>query len=132
MDRSLGIAILLEEAVRSAYKARSSKDIQPLQWSILRYLGLTPQDGRDLASVANYAGVTPAPVSRAVQTLEARGLIEKQRSREDRRAVSIRITAKGLATLGSDPLLQIAYKLRQLPDHEVEAIGRGLRKLVLK
>ncbi len=131
MDRNLGIAILLEEIVRSAYRARKSEDVQPLQWSILRYLSLSPNEGRDLASIGAYAGVTAAPASRAVKTLEERGLVRKEQGHEDRRAVSIRITNQGLKVLGDDPLLKIAYRLSQLPDDELAAISSGLRKLVL-
>ena len=35
---SLAAAVLLERLIRDTYTARHSSEIQPLQWSILRYL----------------------------------------------------------------------------------------------
>ena len=131
MDRELALAILMERIVRSAYSSRKSEEIQPLQWSILRYLSRSQDSGRDLASVASYVGVTSAPASRAVKTLEKRGLVEKAQSDEDRRSVTVKISAEGLRALKHDPLSRIALKLKSLSQPEFAAMSIGLRNLVL-
>lgn len=131
MDSEVAVAVLMEQVVRSAYRARRSGEVQPLQWTILRYLSLSPEQDRDLASIAAYAGVTPAPASRAVRTLEDRGFVQKERHLEDRRALSVRITRQGLEALENDPILEIANRLKELSEKEIDVISRALRKLAL-
>lgn len=131
MDSNLAAAVLIERVIRSAYAARRSEDVQPLQWSILRYLGKSPDKSRSLASVAQYVGVTPAPASRAVQTLQNRGLVSKCQNPENLRATSISITSKGLGVLEEDPLLRIASALSKLPEAKNRDFLRTLRDLVL-
>ncbi len=131
MKTELAAALLMENLVRSAYPEKRSSSVQPLQWSILRYVRSTEDEGRTLGAIARYVGVTAAPVSRAVATLEKRGLVSKSPSRENARAISIRITAKGLALLEDDPMLRLAHRLRELPMQDRRVFFRTLRALTL-
>ena len=131
MERTVGVALIMEELVRSAYRDRQSKDVQPLQWSILRYLSTSSVTGVPLTSIAAYCGVTAAPVSRAIKTLEKRGFVQKDEKQEDRRSLSVRITSQGLEALEDDPILRIAYKLNQLTEEEMRVVARCLRRIIL-
>ncbi|MEM6374932.1 MAG: MarR family transcriptional regulator [Pseudomonadota bacterium] len=131
MDKHLATAILLETLVRSAYADRRSGSVQPLQWSILRYLRQTAPDPRSLQAIARYVGVTAAPASRAVDTLNKRGFLTKKRNPDNARSVSIAITSQGLELLENDPLFAIGEQIRQLPAEERSAFIRTLRHLVL-
>jgi DNA-binding MarR family transcriptional regulator len=48
-----------------------------------------------ISSMAAHLGIDPATVVRTVDSLEKRGLVERRRSREDRRQVFVEFTAAG-------------------------------------
>ena len=48
-----------------------------------------------ISSMAVHLGIDPATVVRTVDSLEKRGLVERRRSREDRRQVFVEFTAEG-------------------------------------
>ncbi|MEO1363018.1 MAG: hypothetical protein AAFU86_04485, partial [Pseudomonadota bacterium] len=50
--------ILLERFVRDIYPSRESSAIQPLQWSILRYLARMPADQCEVRFIAKFLGLT--------------------------------------------------------------------------
>lgn len=131
MKTELAAALLMEHLVRSAYPEKRSSSVQPLQWSILRYLRSAGDEGQSLSTIARYVGVTAAPVSRAVTTLEKRGLVTKEAGPINARAVSIEITQKGLALLVDDPMLQLARRLKQLPLEDRRAFIGTLRALTV-
>ncbi|MEM9912081.1 MAG: MarR family transcriptional regulator [Pseudomonadota bacterium] len=131
VEKNLAAAILLESMIRSAYADTRSSDVQPLQWSIMRYLAQANGKPCTLHSIARYVGVTAAPASRAVETLHKRGLISKRRDPDNARAVAVTITSPGIALLASDPLLPIAVRLQKLPDHTNSEFIRILRNLAL-
>lgn len=57
------------------------------------------------ATLANHADLSPATVVVILDKLEARGLIERYRSRADRRVVHARLTSLGLEKLNTAPPL---------------------------
>ena len=77
MERAVAAALLIERTARDIYEERSSSAVQPLQWSILRFLESSPTSDARVAVIAKYLGTHHAPVSRAVATLAKRGLVEK-------------------------------------------------------
>ncbi len=50
-----------------------------------------------ISSIAGHLGIDPATVVRTVDSLEKRGLVERRRSREDRRQVFVEFTDAGRA-----------------------------------
>ena len=50
-----------------------------------------------ITSIAGHLGIDPATVVRTVDSLEKRGLVERRRSREDRRQVFVEFTDAGRA-----------------------------------
>jgi len=131
-DRSdLAVALLMERIVRGAYDARASREIQPLQWSILRYLGRFPVERRTLTRIAAYLDLTHAPISRAIRTLKTRGLVAVDPNPSDARSSIVSLTESGRATLELDPIRKIARSVRDLPDADRRAIRRSLRAIAL-
>jgi DNA-binding MarR family transcriptional regulator len=72
-------------------------------------------------------------LTRLIDQLEARGLVERERSREDRRAVQLRLTAAGIATLASllpKVVDKLNFTLREFTHAEANELTRLLTKLI--
>lgn len=133
LDRSdLAAAILMERIVRGAYDARKSDEIQPLQWSILRYVDRFPGEHCTLTRIAGYLGLTHAPISRAVARLRKRDMLRIEDHPSDARSQVLRLTEKGTDALNRDPIQKIARRFHTLPDRDRDAMKRSLRALALK
>ena len=131
IKKDVAAAILMEKIVRDVYSNKGSREVQPLQWSILRYLERASANSSDLTSIARFLGLTLSPVSRAVQTLEKRGLVTKRPDPQSGRAVVVSLSNEGRATLEADPILKIAKKINVLPEGEREQFRNALRSLWL-
>lgn len=129
--RLMAAIVLLERFVRDIYPEKNSSAIQPLQWSILRYLARMPDDRCEVRWIAQYLGLTRAPVTRAVATLENRNLVSQKTSREDARTNTITLTKQGIATLAKDPILGAAERIRALPLDDQTQFINSVRSLTL-
>lgn len=131
IKKDVAAAILMEKIVRDVYSNKGSREVQPLQWSILRYLDRAAAKSSDLTSIARFLGLTLSPISRAVQTLEKRGFVTKRPDPQSGRAVVISLSDDGQAILEADPILKIAGKIGALPEAEREQFRNALRSLWL-
>ena len=123
--------MLWERTVRNIYEERSSSAIQPLQWSILRFLNASPTSDARVATIAKYLGTHHAPVSRAVATLMKRELIEKVGGPTAVRTSPLTLTSRGRDLLKTDPIRKLAREMRRLPDRERWLLEDILKKLAL-
>ena len=131
MDRAVAAALLMERIVRETYEDRASSAVQPLQWSILRYLSSAPTAEARVATIAKYLGTNHAPISRAAATLIERGLVEKSGGPNPNRTAPMRLTVRGKALLQSDPILKVADRILMLPEDERRVLERALSSLAL-
>jgi len=129
--RLIASVVLLERFVRDIYPTKHSSAIQPLQWSILRYLARTPADRCEVRWIAQFLGLTRAPVTRAIATLESRDLVKQQISDEDARTKTVTLTTLGVKTLAEDPIVLAAERIRILPKIDQEQFVRSVRSLAL-
>jgi DNA-binding MarR family transcriptional regulator len=86
--------------VSLALKSQSWQDagthgVSPTQAQILALLQAKGNEGMRLSEVAAGLAVTPATASDAVRVLDQKGLVQKMRSTEDARAISIVLTPQG-------------------------------------
>ena len=132
MRIEMAAALLMERIIRETYSEKRSSAIQPLQWSILRYISEAPIEKRDVASISRYVGLTPAPVSRAITTLEERGHIRRSEHPKSRRSVAVTITKQGIAVLENDPILRVVRGIESFPRKDCEVFVKSLRKLMLQ
>lgn len=105
--------------------------LTPQQYNILRILrGQYPNPAtvnllkeRMLDKMSN--------VSRLIERLRQKGLVQREICPADRRAVDILITQKGLETLKQldQEMQSLAKKLRNLENHEIEILNDLLDKL---
>lgn len=79
--------LLWEEAVESR--------LSPIQIQTLIYLNSHSEDLCRVGQLAQEFGLTPATMSDAVASLEAKGLLTRTPAHDDRRAQTLRLTAKG-------------------------------------
>src|SRR5262249_40669154 len=112
---------------------------------------LSPRDGDVLAhldarrgmrasDLAAHLGVGAPTLSASIARLERHGLVERARSAADRRALELRLTAKGAEALQATSVLDAA-RLRELLDrlapgeraaavHGMELLARAARELM--
>jgi DNA-binding MarR family transcriptional regulator len=125
--------------VSLALKSQSWQDagahgVSPTQAQILALLQSQGSEGLRLSEVAAGLAVTPATASDAVRVLDRKGLVQKKRSTEDARAISIVLTPQGQAlaertSCWSDLLLGAVDELSE-PEQAV-FLG-GLIKMIRK
>jgi DNA-binding MarR family transcriptional regulator len=96
------------------------------QCAILRTL--VAQEGARISDLAASSGITPSAMTRVLEKLEARKLVERVRgSHEDGRAASVRITDAGRRTRQ-----QLDELMRQRTLHIIESIPKPKRAQILE
>jgi DNA-binding MarR family transcriptional regulator len=125
--------------VSLALKSQSWQDagihgVSPTQSQILALLQAKGSEGMRLSEVAAGLAVTPATASDAVRVLDQKGLVQKKRSTQDARAISIVLTPAGQqlaaqTSCWSDLLLGAVDELSE-PEQTV-FLG-GLTKMIRK
>src|SRR4029077_3804198 len=64
--------------------------------------GLTAQSSARVQELAGNAGITPSTATRILDALERRGIVERTRTPEDRRAVAVSLTEEGQQLLQAE------------------------------
>ncbi|HET9697578.1 MAG TPA: MarR family winged helix-turn-helix transcriptional regulator [Terriglobales bacterium] len=96
------------------------------QCSILRIL--VAQEGARISDLAATSGITPSAMTRVLEKLEARKLVERVRgSQEDGRAASVRITDAGRRTRQ-----QLDDLMRERTTQIIESIPKQKRAQILE
>ena len=119
----IAVAIFLQET--------EAHGLTPVQYAALSKVGLTP--GVDQRTLARSIGLDTSTIAGVVDRLEARGLMQRQPSLEDRRVRLLSLTQDGrnlLRAIEPDMLRAQQRILQPLPAAERDAFMRMLRKLV--
>jgi len=85
-----------------------------------------------VSDIARAVSLSQATVTTILNRLENKGLVQRQRSREDRRAVIVRLTGAGKALWKNAPEpLQYSFtnRLKQLPSWEQHGIVAALERV---
>lgn len=101
------------------------------QWVVLMHLreGLALNATTLCSQLRHDSGA----LTRVLDQLEGRGLVTRERSREDRREVQLRLTDAGVATVASTiPAVveQLNFALREFSRAEASELNRLLNKLI--
>jgi len=95
------------------------------QCAILRTL--VAQEGARISDLAQSSGITPSAMTRVLEKLESRGLVERVRgAQDDGRAAMVRITAAGRRTRK-----QLDALMRERTSNIVESIPPKQRRQIL-
>jgi DNA-binding MarR family transcriptional regulator len=96
-------------------------------WLVKRSPGLS------LAELAAEEGISPPAMSGHVDRLERAGLLERERSSEDRRRVGLRLTDEGerlMRRVRARRTTWLAYRLHALEPDELEAVEAAIPALM--
>ncbi len=113
----------------TSYLRRHSPIDNGIHFGLLRALRESP---RALHQLAALHSVRMPTMSRTVATLEHRGWVTRSRSEEDRRSITVEITAEGvsvLETVRSMARNRVDELLKQLTPEEWDALTTGFRAL---
>ena len=119
----IAVAIFLQET--------EAHGLTPVQFAALSKVGLTP--GVDQRTLAGSIGLDTSTIASVIDRLQARGLMQRNASAQDRRVRLVSLTTEGqklLRAIEPDMLKAQQRILQPLPAAERAAFMRTLRKLV--
>jgi DNA-binding MarR family transcriptional regulator len=120
----IAVAIFLQET--------EAHGLTPVQYAALSKVGMTP--GVDQRTLARSIGLDTSTIAGVIDRLEARGLMQRKASPEDRRVRLLSLSKAGLDMLAAvepDMLKAQQRILEPLPVTERDKFMRMLRKLVV-
>src|SRR5947207_6043374 len=91
----LNVQRTADQFTRVLTEALKPADISPTQYNALRILQGAGKDGWSCSEVAERMVTRDPDITRLIDRLERRGLVQRVRSAEDRRIVRVRITPQG-------------------------------------
>jgi DNA-binding MarR family transcriptional regulator len=100
-DSASTASLLIRIGAYSATKLTemlSQLDLTPAQTGLLRAVALEP--GRSQQAIAAQLGMQPSRLVTLVDQLEERGLVRRDRNRDDRRTYSVTVTVAGSRMMG--------------------------------
>ena len=121
--QQIAVAIFLQET--------EAHGVTPVQYAALHQVGMAP--GVDQRTLARSIGLDTSTIAGVIDRLEARGLMQRSASAQDRRVRLLSLTREGQALLNAiEPdLLQAQERiLAPLPKRERSEFMRMLRTLV--
>jgi DNA-binding MarR family transcriptional regulator len=117
--------------IREEMRRHRGSNLTIPQFRTLLFLQRNP--GTALNRLADHLGLTPPTVSKMINGLVARGLIERPGSIIDRRRVELRLTARGITHIDrvrGETIANFAMRLEPLPVGEREKIIAALDSLL--
>jgi len=120
----------VNDLMAAQLRAVTGDDITYQQLKLVKIVSLT--EGYSVSDVAEFLGVSIAAASRAVDRLVRRGLIDRTTAEEDRRAVHLSLTEKGLDLLrrydaAASPALERVFA--DLSSEQMQQVGDLLDRL---
>ena len=94
---------------------------------------ISQNDGFSLGELGKSMYLHPSTITGLIDRLEKKGYVERERDREDRRVIKLRLTSrgKGLAKRAPNPIQgKMIYGLRGLRRKELDSVHQSVRKLV--
>ena len=124
------IVELVDRLRRITHSLQFAEGLNPAQWEALRYIARANRNSCSPGALAEFMASTRGTVSQTLKALETKGLVERRRGAEDRRAVRLTITAEGHAMLKRDPLGAIADALSSCSRAQRASLEDGMERLV--
>jgi len=129
------ILMALRRIIRAVdiYSRKLNSEFKITAPQLICLYSLSRHDGVTLSELAKEVTLGVSTANGIVDRLEAKGLLSRIRSSEDKRRVTISITDEGREVSKAAPALlqdRLANALRQLPDLEQAAIALSLERVV--
>lgn len=128
---SLATSVILENIVRMAYSERAPGHVQPLQWAIIRYLASCEDEFATVGFTARFLGLSHSPVSRSIETLRKKGLVEPHPHPFDGRGGIYKLTQAGRDFAVNDPLRDVAKTIDSLPEALKLDFNLAIEKIII-
>jgi DNA-binding MarR family transcriptional regulator len=93
----------LERLTRLIRAEEHTGDLNPAQWSALRYLARCNRFSNSPGALTRYLGATKGTISQTLMALERKGLISKAARPEEARSIALVLTEAGEKRLQDDP-----------------------------
>jgi DNA-binding MarR family transcriptional regulator len=113
----LRTAEVLQQAIADFLKGF---ELSPVQYNVLRILRGAGPAGATCSQIGERLLTRDPDITRLLDRMEARGLLVRERSRTDRRAVITRVSAAGLALLD-----RLDEPVRAMNQSKMEKFSRG-------
>ena len=131
----LRVLLALRRIIRAVdiYSRKLNSDFSITAPQLLCLYSIGKDDGLTLTALANNVNLGASTANGIVDRLVVKGLVERNRSNEDRRRVTLRLTPAGREMAKAAPALlqdRLAESLRKLPDLEQAAIALSLERVV--
>jgi DNA-binding MarR family transcriptional regulator len=135
VERFTAIFTDLRKVMGAGFKHAHQHGLSTTQFIVLGLIGKAQSSGEPctISSIAADLGIDPATVVRTVDSLEKRGLVERRRSREDRRQVFVEFTEAGRAARQESQqqfINRIHTILLAMSEEGRSALLRGLEEFV--
>jgi len=130
--RQVSVASLMEQIGRCAYGQAFARDLNPAQWTALRYFGDANRFSRSVTGFARFHGTTLGTASQTVKSLVSKRYLCRRPDKQDRRKSRIDLTAKAKRALKRDPIGVIERAASELRESERMALGSSLRFMLAK
>ncbi len=108
------------------------------EWMALRFLARANRFSRTPSALAEFVGVTRGTASQMVKRLEGKGYLERRRSAEDQRSVTLYVSPRGEKFLARDPINPLvnavgaldggATRLRDTLRHVLDRLGTAQQR----
>src|ERR1043165_1767904 len=98
-EAMLNVQRTADQFTRVVSEALKPADISPTQYNALRILEGAGTNGWCCSEIAERMVTRDPDITRLIDRLEKRGLVQRVRSEEDRRIVRVRITPQGSKTI---------------------------------
>jgi DNA-binding MarR family transcriptional regulator len=105
-------------------------ELSPAQWMALRYFARANPFSQTPSAFAEFQATTRGTASQAIKALEAGGYLVRQRSKADRRSVSLRLTNKGKKALARDPFEVLVRAVDALDAKERTEMHHALHQVL--
>jgi len=131
--QSVGFLVKHSGVLMTQVAARrfESLPITFMQWLVLMHVGR--KEHMSASELSAHLGYDMGALTRVVDGLVRRGLVRRERSRSDRRAVEIAVTAAGRrqAQLGKGVVVELLNRvLEQFTNQEIETLIALLQRLM--
>jgi len=129
----LDVVPLVMRAIRTEMRSRRSRDLTVPQFRALLFINSHPETS--LSDVADHIGLTLPTLSKMVDGLVARNLVNRKPCPEDRRRIELTITSRGRVQLESarkgtqDRLAEILSSLSEADRNLVVQVSQALRPI---
>ena len=124
------IATLLDRLSRVSREMQFVHGLNPAQWEALRFIAAANRYSRTPGALADYLGSTKGTVSQTLIALETKGLIQRVRSKTDKRRVTLQVTPAGQDLVDRDPIHDIVHAASALDPALREDVVTGLESLL--